>query len=167
MKAMTKKSLEEAFAGESMAHMKYLAFSQIADKEGFEKVAKLFRAISYAESIHAIHHAKTMGILGNTAENLQGGIDGEHFEITEMYPAYEAIAKLQEEKKAIHSIKWAMEAEKTHEELYKLALAAVKNGKDFDIDDVYICNVCGYAEVGKPTKNCPICGVGPDKFDKF
>ncbi len=167
MKAMTKKSLEEAFAGESMAHMKYLAFSQIADKEGFEKVARLFRAISYAESIHAIHHAKTMGILGETAANLQAGIDGEHFEVTEMYPAYEAIARLQDEKKALKSINWAVEAEKTHEEIYRLALKAVSAGKDFDIDDVYICPTCGYAEIGKPTERCPVCGQAPEKFEKF
>lgn len=167
MKQMTKKSLEEAFAGESMAHMKYLAFSQIAEKEGFEKIAKLFKAISYAESIHAISHAKAMGMLGTTEENVQAGIDGEHFEVTEMYPAYEAVANLQEEKKARLSFRWALASEKTHEELYRLAMEALKEGKDFDIENVYICSVCGHAEAKKPTERCPVCGVGPEKYDKF
>ncbi len=167
MKKMTEKALNEAFAGESMAHMKYLAFADIAEREGYPKVAKLFRAIAYAEQVHAINHARNLGLLKKTLENLQEGIDGEHFEINEMYPAYDAVAKLQEEKGAQRSIFYAVEAEKIHEELYKLALKEVSAGNDLDIEDVYICPVCGHTHIGKPTEKCPICNVSPDKYVKF
>lgn len=167
MHKMTEKFLHDAFAGESMAHMKYMAFSEIADKEGFPKVAKLFRAIAYAEMVHAVNHARNLGLLGKTADNLQSGIDGENFEITEMYPAYKAVAELQEEKKAVRSMNFALEAEKIHEELYKLALQQVREGKDMDIEDVYICPVCGHTHIGKPTEKCPICGLPPEKYKKF
>ncbi|NOX87722.1 MAG: rubrerythrin family protein [Calditrichaeota bacterium] len=167
MKKMTEKSLNEAFAGESMAHMKYLAFSEIAEKEGFPKIAKLFKAIAYAERVHATNHARQLGLLKKTAENLQTGIDGENFEITEMYPAYDAIAKLQDEKGAQRSIYYAIEAEKIHETLYREALAKVSGGEDIDADEVYICPVCGYTHIGKPTEKCPICNLAPEKFVKF
>ncbi len=167
MKKMTEKSLNEAFAGESMAHMKYLAFADIAEKEGFPKIARLFRAIAYAEQVHAINHAKELGLLKKTADNLQTGIDGENFEITEMYPAYDAIAKLQEEKGALRSIFYAIEAEKIHETLYKEALSKVQNGEDIEAEEVYVCPVCGHTHIGKPTERCPICNVPPEKYVKF
>jgi len=167
MKKMTEKALNEAFAGESMAHMKYLAFADIAEREGYPKVAKLFRAIAYAEQVHAINHARNLGLLKKTLENLQEGIDGEHFEINEMYPAYDAVAKLQEEKGAQRSIFYAVEAEKIHEELYKMALKEVAAGNDVDIEDVYICPVCGHTHIGKPTEKCPICNLSPEKYVKF
>jgi len=167
MKKMTEKALNEAFAGESMAHMKYLAFADIAEREGYPKVAKLFRAIAYAEQVHAINHARNLGLLKKTLENLQEGIGGEHFEINEMYPAYDAVAKLQEEKGAQRSIFYAVEAEKIHEELYKMALKEVAAGNDVDIEDVYICPVCGHTHIGKPTEKCPICNLSPEKYVKF
>ncbi len=167
MRKMTEKALWDAFAGESMAHMKYLAFSEIAEKEGFPKIAKLFKAIAYAEKVHAINHARSLGLLKKTPENLQSAIEGEHFEVNEMYPAYDAIAKLQEEKAAQRGIHYAVEAEKIHEELYQLALEQVSAGKDMDIEDVYICPVCGHTQIGKPTERCPICNVAPEKYLKF
>lgn len=95
MKKMTEKSLNEAFTGESMAHMKYLIFSQIAEEEGYPNIARLFKAIGYAEQVHATNHARNLGILHSTKDNLQASIeDGETFEVEEMYPAYDAIAKL-------------------------------------------------------------------------
>ncbi|NOY58122.1 MAG: rubrerythrin family protein [Calditrichaeota bacterium] len=167
MKKMTEKSLNEAFAGESMAHMKYLAFADAADREGLPKIANLFRAIAYAEQVHAINHARNLGLIGKTVENLQAGIDGENFEIIEMYPAYDAIARLQEEKGAQRSIHYAIEAEKIHEEIYKVALQQVSKGQDFDAEELYICPVCGYTHIGKPTEKCPICNTAPEKFRKF
>ncbi len=167
MRAMTKKSLEEAFAGESMAHMKYLAFAEVAEKEGFPKIANLFRAIAYAEQVHAINHARQLGLIKKTAENLQSGIDGEHFEIEEMYPAYDAIAQLQQEKGAQRTIHYAIEAEKIHEEMYKDALEKAQNGEDIEAEEVYVCPVCGYTHIGKPTEKCPICNLPEDKFEKF
>lgn len=169
MKDMTKKSLGEAFAGESMAHMKYLAFAEAARKEGLAGVAKLFEATAYAEMVHAHNHARNLDYIGSTSENLQAGIEGEGFEVDEMYPAYNAIAELQGEKGAMKAIHYALEAEKIHKAYYTEAKAAVDSGKDADVESVYICPVCGYTHVndgGLPDK-CPVCGVAQDKFKKF
>ncbi|MCD6461550.1 MAG: rubrerythrin family protein [Thermoplasmata archaeon] len=167
MRKMTEKSLGEAFAGESMAHMKYLAFSEAAEREGKPNVARLFRAIAYAEQVHATNHARNLGYIKDTLENLEAAIGGENFEVTEMYPAYQAIAELQDEKGAQTSIRYAVEAEKIHEALYTEAKEAVKNGGDADIGDIYICPICGYTHVGTPPEKCPICNAPSEKFKKF
>ncbi|MCD6111486.1 MAG: rubrerythrin family protein, partial [Thermoplasmata archaeon] len=119
MKKMTKKALEEAFAGESMAHMKYAIFAEIAESEGFRNISRLFRAISYAELVHARNHARELGYLGKTPENLQSGIEGETFEIEEMYPVYRATAEMQGESGAVRSTTYALEAERIHANMYK------------------------------------------------
>lgn len=167
MKKMTEKSLQEAFAGESMAHMKYLIFSEIAENEGYSNLARLFKAISYAEQVHATNHATNLGIIKNTENNLQTGIEGETFEVQEMYPAYDAIAKLQDEKGAQKSIYFAREAEKIHAQMYKDAKIKVENGKDIEIDEVYICPICGYTHIGQPPEKCPVCNISREKFKKF
>jgi len=168
MKKMTEKALQEAFAGESMAHMKYMIFSEIAEKEGFKNIARLFRAIAYAELVHAKNHARNLGYIKDTKENLLTGIEGEKFEVEEMYPSYDAIAKLQGEKAAERSIHYAIEAEKIHMDLYRSAREEVEHGKDMDISDIYICPVCGYTFVGEnPPDKCPVCGLPKEKFLKF
>lgn len=168
MKKMTEKSLMEAFSGESMAHMKYLIFSEVAEKEGLNNVARLFKAIAYAEFVHAKNHAKNLGFIKKTLENIQTGIDGENFEINEMYPAYNAIAELQEEKGAKLSIHYALEAEKIHEELYKKAKEKVSENKDIEIGKIYICPVCGYTHTdGELPEKCPLCNIPKDKFVEF
>ena len=167
MKAMTKKALEEAFAGESMAHMKYLAFSAIAAKEGHPNIARLFLATARAEQVHATNHARNLGYLKKTAENLQTGIEGENFEIHEMYPAYDAVATLQEEKGAKLSIRYAVEAEKTHSDLYQQAVDALTNGKDIPQGDIWVCEVCGHTHFGQVPDTCPVCGTRKEKFMQF
>lgn len=167
MKKMTERFLNDAFAGESMAHMKYLIFSEIAEKEGFPNISRLFKAISYAEQVHATNHLRNLGLIGKTIENLQTGIDGETFEIEEMYPVYNNTAKLQEEKGADLSTHYALEAEKIHAELYKMAKKSSQENKDIDIKEVYICPVCGYTHIGEPPDKCPVCGVSKDRFKKF
>ena len=167
MKKMTTKSLEEAFAGESKAHMKYLAFSAVAEKEGLKGIARLFRAIAYAEEVHATNHAKNLEYISKTAENLQTAIDGETFEVEEMYPAYDAIANLQEEDGAHRSIHYALEAEKIHAQLYKRAKRKADKGEDEQFAEIYICPVCGYTHEGTPPEECPVCNVSSDRFKKF
>lgn len=167
MKKMTEKFLNDAFAGESMAHMKYLIFSEIAEKEGFPNISRLFKAISYAEQVHATNHLRNLGHIGKTTENLQTGIDGETFEIEEMYPVYNNTAKLQEEKGAELSTHYALEAEKIHAELYKMAKKSSQENRDIDIKEIYICPVCGYTHIGEPPDRCPVCGVSKDRFKKF
>ncbi len=167
MKKMTENFLNEAFAGESMAHMKYQIFSEIAEKEGYPNIARLFKAISYAEQVHATNHFKNLGNIGRTSENLQSSIDGETFEVEEMYPVYNNTAKLQEEKSAEISTHYALEAEKIHSELYKMAKDLAEKNKDIEKEDIYICPVCGFTHIGEPPDKCPVCGALKYKFKKF
>lgn len=167
MRQMTGDNLRNAFAGESQAHMKYLIFADRADKEGKRNVAKLFRAIAFAERIHATNHLKYLGSIKDTLENLQTAINGETYEVEEMHPSYYEVAKLQEEKNAQKGIKWALDAERVHAEMYKEAKEAVENGQDVNIGPIYICDVCGYTVEGEIPEECPLCGVGRDKFSKF
>lgn len=167
MRKMTDENLRAAFAGESRAHMRYLIFARKAEEEGFRNVARLFRAIAYAEQVHAANHFKTLGELKSTADNLQAAIGGETFEVEEMYPAYNAVAELQGEKGAQRSIRFALEAEKIHAGLYKKAKEAVEAGKDLEIGRIYICDVCGYTGEGDPPDRCPICGAPRERFTLF
>jgi len=167
MRKMTEKILSEAFAGESMAHIKYLAFADIAEREGYPNIARLFRAIAYAEQIHAINHGRNLGYIGKTEENLKEAIEGETYEVEEMYPSFDAIANLQNEKSAQKSIHYAIEAEKIHIKLYSEAKEKVEEGKDVKVEEIYICPVCGYTHIGKPPENCPVCNVSSEKFKKF
>jgi rubrerythrin len=167
MHKMTQANLEAAFAGESQAHMKYLIFADKAEREGFPNVARLFRAISYAEQVHATNHFKTLGNLGQTAANLEAAIGGETYEVEEMYPAFTAVAELQEEKSAVRSSNWALEAEKVHAGMYEMARQAVLASKDTEIGDVYICELCGWTVEGEPPDRCPLCGAKREKFKEF
>jgi rubrerythrin len=168
MKPMTEQNLKDAFCGESKAHMKYLAFADKAEKEGKPNLAKLFTAIAYAESVHAINHLKALDGLQESLANLDVAWGGEDFEIESMYPAYKVVAELEEEKKAIKSFNWALEAEKDHRDFYAQAKEAVKAGNDANVSNVYVCEVCGHTHVGDSApEKCPICGVGSDKYRKF
>ena len=167
MHAMTKENLAAAFAGESQAHIKYQAFAAKAEEEGYPEVARLFRAISYAEQVHAINHLKELSGVGTTKENLSAAMGGENFENTEMYPAYDAVAKLQSEKGAMLSIHYALEAEKIHEVMYGEAKELIKTGKDIDTNAVYICPVCGFTVIGDPPERCPVSRTPKEKFVKF
>jgi rubrerythrin len=167
MKKMTEKALLEAFAGESMAHMKYLIFSEIAEKEGKPNIARLFKAIAYAEQVHATNHSRNLGIVKKTPENLQTGIDGETYEVEEMYPVFNNTAKFQNEKGAEQSTHYALEAEKIHMKMYQDAKTSAEKDKDIDIKEIYICPVCGFTHIGKPPEYCPVCGAPNNKFKKF
>ena len=167
MHEMTKANLEAAFAGESQAHMKYKAFAAQAAKEGYPEVARLFTAISFAEQVHATNHFRQLGGIGDTVANLKAAIGGESFENTEMYPAYDAVAKLQEEKGAERSIHFALEAEKIHEKMYGEAKKLVKAGQDMAASAVYICPACGFTVIGDPPDKCPVCGTPKAKFKAF
>jgi len=167
MHKMTEGNLEAAFAGESQAQTKYLIFAERAEKEGFPNVARLFRATSYAEQVHATSHLRTLGNIGQTLANLDSAIAGETFEVDEMYPAYKAVADVQEEKAALRSNSWAMEAEKVHAGLYELARQKVLAGADAEVGDVHICEVCGWTVEGNAPDRCPLCGARSDRFKKF
>lgn len=164
---MTRKFLEEAFAGESQAHMRYMLFADLAEKEGFKGVAKLFRAIAFAELVHARNHYSALGKLGNTESNLEQAIEGETYEVEEMYLVFNETAKFQEEKEAEKSTYYALSAEKIHAKLYSEAKEAVMGGKDVSLERVFICPVCGYTSVDKAPDVCPVCGAKKEKFVEF
>jgi rubrerythrin len=158
----TVENLKNAFAGESQANQKYRAFAKKAEQDGFPNVAKLFRTAAEAERIHAEGHLKAMEAIGATADNLQAAINGETYEYKEMYPPMFEQAKA-EEHKAKRMFGYALDAEEVHAKLYAMALEAVKQGKDLNME-FYLCPVCGNIEIGKPTEPCKICGTKPDKF---
>jgi rubrerythrin len=167
MKEMTKRALDDAFAGESMAHMKYIIYSDIARKEGYSNVARLFEAVAYAERVHAGNHAKLLGLLGKTVDNLKAGEEGESFEIEEMYPVYKNTANFQGEKAAELANHYALEAEKIHKAMYEKSKKEVIEGKDIELEEVYVCPVCGYTHQGTPPIKCPVCGASSKIFKKF
>ena len=158
-------NLKDAIAGESQANQKYRAFAKKAERDGFANIARLFLATAEAERIHAEGHLQALGNIGSTADNLQAAIDGETYEFTEMYPPMLEQAEA-EEHKAKRMFKYATKAEAVHAKLYKLALDAVEQGIDLDVD-FYLCPVCGYIEFGEPAEDCPICHTKAKKFVKM
>jgi rubrerythrin len=159
----TQENLAVAFAGESQANRKYLAFAQAAEKEGYAQIARLFRAAADAETIHAHAHLRNMGGVGTTLENLKSAVAGETYEYTEMYPPMVEQAKA-EGHRAKTMLGFANEAEKVHARLFGEALAALQAGKDLSRMDVYLCPVCGDVEFGEPPDKCPICGAPKARY---
>jgi rubrerythrin len=164
---MTEDNLKGAFAGESQAHMRYLIFAKRAEAEGFPNIARLFRAISYAEQVHATNHYDVLGMIRGSSDNLQVGIDGETYEINDMYPAFHAVAQLQEEKGAMQTFNFALQAEKIHASMYQKAKQTVEARKDIQLGTVHICDVCGHTVEGEAPDRCPVCGASKEKFRKF
>ncbi|MBI4680876.1 MAG: rubrerythrin family protein [Nitrospirae bacterium] len=167
MHSMTKENLKSAFSGESQAHMKYIIFADKAEEEGFKEIARLFRAIAFAERVHASNHLNALNGINLTVDNLDVAIAGETYEVNEMYPSYKAVAEMQDEQRAIKSMHYALEAEKIHATLYSESKDAVKSGKDLEIGEINICPVCGHTVTGKAPERCPICGIQGDRFKRF
>jgi len=161
----TKDNLAEAFAGESQANRKYLAFAAKAEKDGLPNIARLFRTTAEAETIHAHGHLKAMDGVGSTVDNLQSAVDGETHEYTEMYPPMLELAE-KEGHKAKRMFGFAMKAEEVHAKLYALALEAAKTGKDLTETDFHLCPICGHIELGSPPDRCPICGAKGKVFQQ-
>lgn len=159
----TEKDLMDAFAGESQANRRYLAYSQRAEDEFLHGVAKLFRAIAEAETIHAIKHLRTAGKVRSTKENLEDAIAGETHEYTRMYPEMIAHAKEESHKSAEVGFDYANKVEALHAQLYKKALADPDN---FPVQDYYICKICGYTAAKDMPDVCPVCGANQKAFFK-
>lgn len=157
-------NLKDAFAGESQANRKYLAFAKKAEADGFAQVAKLFRAAAEAETVHAHAHLRAMGAIKDTVANLQSAIEGEGFEFQKMYPPYLKQAQTEGSKPAETSFRYALAVEEIHYNLYREALKAVTGGKDLPARRIYVCPVCGNTEYDQAPDKCPICGVPAAKF---
>ncbi len=160
----TDKNLKEAFAGESEANRKYLAFAKKADEDGFPQVARLFRAAAEAETVHAHEHLRVMGGINGTAENLQAGIDGEGDEFRKMYPPFVEEARAEGNKPAMFSFMNAMAVEEIHHGLYGEALEAVVAGEDLPEARIFVCGVCGNTVLNDAPEKCPICHNPKEKF---
>jgi len=167
MKKMTENNLKDAFAGESQAHMKYTAFADKAEKENLPNIARTFRANAFAEVKHATNHLRNLGGIGSTTDNVKAAIEGETFEVEEMYPVYIQTAQLQGERGAETSTTWALAAEKVHAEMYKQAQGPVESGKDIEYTPIHVCGVCGFTMEGDAPDNCPVCGTPKDQFKEF
>ncbi len=169
---MTQANLRSAYGGESQARNRYDIWGDIAKKDGYPNVARLFHCTADAEKIHAGLHFKAMkdvkgdflvasmagfGI-GSTSENLAAARGGEVFEYTEMYPAYIEVAQMQGEEEAVKAMRFAVEAEKIHAELFGKAKEAVDSGKDLDSEKIYLCPVCGFVSLTGEEEVCPLCG---------
>jgi rubrerythrin len=159
----TMENLKAAFAGESQANRKYLAFAEKADKDGYGQVAKLFRAAAAAETVHAHAHLRAMKGIGSTEENLKAAISGETFEFEDMYPPMIETAKAEGEKQAERSFTLANVVEKTHAELY---VKALENLGGNEAVDYWVCSVCGHTTEGEPEGKCPVCNADKKAFFK-
>jgi rubrerythrin len=159
----TEKNLMEAFAGESQANRKYLAYAKQADKEGYAQVAKLFRAAAEAETVHAHAHLRTVGGIKSTADNLKDAIAGETHEFKSMYPAMIADAQAEGNKAGERTLSYANEVEKVHAALYEKALEKMGN---LEKVDYYVCSICGYTCEKEPPERCPVCTSNAKVFYK-
>jgi rubrerythrin len=159
----TEQNLLDAFAGESQANRKYLAFAKQAEKEGYAQVARLFRAAAEAETVHAHAHLRTLGKIKSTAENLKEAIAGETYEFKKMYPAMIAAAQDEGNKAGERSLSYANEVEKYHAALYENALEKMGSLEQVDY---YVCSVCGYTCEKEPPEKCPVCNSNARAFFK-
>ena len=163
----TNDNLKHAFAGESQANRKYLAFAKKAQDEGFPQVAKLFRAAADAETVHAHAHLRVLGGIKSTQENLLEAVEGEGHEFEKMYPPFVAEAQKQGNKPAAVTFQNALAVEEIHHGLYNEALSAVKSGSDIPQTKIYVCQVCGNTVYGDPPDKCPICNAPKNKFNEI
>ena len=160
----TEQDLRDAFAGESQANRKYIAFAGKAEKEGYKQAAKLFRAVADAETVHALNHLRELGDIKSTKENLEAAISGETYEFEDMYPRMIEDAKSEGNRRAEISFNYANAVEKIHAVLYKKALEDL--GKNEEVD-YYVCQVCGNTVEGEPPDKCPICNSLKKMFKKI
>ena len=161
--SQSEKNLKEAFAGESQANRKYLAFAKQAEKDGYPQAAKLFRAAAEAETVHAHTHLRTLGEIKTTADNLKAAVSGETFEFKSMYPEMIKAAEAEGNKAALRSFTFANEVEKIHAKLYQKAL---DNLDSLPEADYYVCSVCGYTCEDEAPDTCPVCSAKGKAFFK-
>lgn len=162
----TQANLQAAFAGESQANRKYLAFAAKAVAEGYPQIAKLFSAAAAAETVHAHAHLRVMNGVGDTKNNLRAAIEGEGYEFREMYPAFIKEAEAEGNRAALATFRNANAVEKTHYDLYSKALETLQAGKDLAPTAIYVCDICGHTVEGAAPDKCPVCGAPKNRFQE-
>ena len=160
-------NLQAAFAGESQANRKYLAFAKKAEAEGYGQIAKLFRAAAEAETVHAHAHLRVLGGVKDTASNLAAAVEGEAFEFQKMYPEFLAQAQAEGNQPAVVSFRHALAVEEVHHGLYSQAKAAIDAGKDLAAAAIFVCPVCGHTVVAGVPDRCPVCNTPGTKFNEI
>ena len=165
--AKTADNLKTAFAGESQASTKYLAFARRAEREGHSKVAKLFRAAAMAETVHARNHLEAMEGVESTQDNLRAAITGENMEQVQMYPEFIEQANKEGATRAVRTFDWARSVEMIHESLYKSALDALEGGGEPQVTEYFVCQVCGCTTEDEAPEKCPVCGAPRAQFVKI
>ena len=160
----TTDNLQAAFAGESQANRKYLAFAKKADAEGYAQIAKLFRSAAEAETVHAHAHLRALKGVGSTADNLEAAKEGEGFEFKEMYPAFLKEAEAESNAAAAASIRNALAVEEIHFGLYSKAAEALAAGNDLSASPIVVCGICGNTIEDEAPDSCPVCGAPKAQF---
>ena len=162
--ARTKENLESSFIGESQASRKYLFFAEKADKEGHRQIARLFRAVAEAETVHGRNHLQVMQGIKSTRENLLAAIADENHEFTEMYPSFIRQAEIEAKKRARHSFSMASKVEEIHHGLFQVALSMLEEGHAMEEKPFYVCEYCGNTVGGEAPEKCPVCGAPEGMF---
>ena len=162
----TQENLAAAFAGESQANRKYLAYAKKAEDEGQSGLAKLFRVAAEGETVHALNHFRAMEGVKNTKENLEDALNGETYEIDEMYPKF--IEEAEEgENQAKISFDYANKVEKIHQTLFRKMQERMEKGEEIENSDYFVCPVCGFPSANEAPENCPVCGAPKEKFKRI
>ncbi|MBA7596860.1 Rubrerythrin-2 [subsurface metagenome] len=164
--AKTADNLKAAFAGESQASARYLAFARRAEREGHPQVAKLFRAAAMAETVHARNHLETMEGVQSTQDNLRVAVAGENMEHMQMYPEFIEQANKEGATRAVRTFEWARSVEMIHESLYKSALDALEGGGEPQVKEYFVCQACGFTAEDDVPEKCPVCGAPRAQFLK-
>ncbi|MFC1860323.1 rubrerythrin family protein [Chloroflexota bacterium] len=162
----TDENLQSAFSGESQANRRYLFFADKAEKDGYPQIARLFRAIAEAETVHARNEFNAMDGVGSTRDNLVAGAMGEHYEFTRMYPPFIEQAESEGNKRAQLSFEYTNEVEQIHHKLFEGAVKAFDAGQKLKDEPYFVCPVCGYTVAGEAPEKCPVCGTIGSKFKR-
>jgi len=160
-------NLQDAFSGESQASRKYLYFAEKADDEGHKQIARLFRAASEAETVHARNHLRVMQKIKSTNDNLKAAIGGENYEFTKMYPEFIKQAEAEGNNKAKGSFDLANKVEQVHHRLYQEALSMLEKSQTMTEKPIYVCQICGNTVEGEAPEKCPICGAPKKMFKRI
>jgi rubrerythrin len=160
----TEKNLQSAFSGESQANCRYLAFAARADEEGYPQIARLFRAVAEAETVHANNHFNVMGGVGTIKDHVLAGSTGEHLKITRMYPPFIEQAVVEKNERAVTTFEHAYRVGQIHFQHFEKALDALKKGAELEDMPYHVCRACGNTIFGEAPDKCPICGASPDMF---
>ena len=160
----TRSNVYQAFVGEAKAYHRLLAYARKADAEGYEQVARLFRAVAAAEGVHAERHLRLMGegVVKSTEENLQAAFESETTVNQVYYPRFITEAEEEGERAAALTFSQARDVEEEHAALYKRALGAMLRDESHGY---YVCQVCGYVVEREAPDRCPVCGAGRERFE--